>query len=139
MAGADAHHGIGRLLSWRASCLVRRAAIVPLPCLGGQLLREVRRRTRAVGAFPDGKSALMLAAARLRRVAGMKWGTRRYLDMNRLARAPWHESSPHWPPPLFCDRSHGGRSQKAPPNWPSPLNKSAKNSEHYLQRPGASS
>ena len=30
-----------------------------------RLLREVRRRTRAVGAFPDGKSALMLAAARL--------------------------------------------------------------------------
>jgi hypothetical protein len=38
-----------------------------------------------VGAFPDGKSALMLAAARLRHVAGTKWGTRRYLDMNRLA------------------------------------------------------
>src|SRR5215467_3395378 len=49
-----------------------------------RLLREVRRRTRAVGAFPDGKSALMLAAARLRHVAGTKWGTRRYLDMNRL-------------------------------------------------------
>ena len=31
-----------------------------------RILREVRRRTRAVGAFPDGKSALMLAAARLR-------------------------------------------------------------------------
>ena len=45
-----------------------------------RLLREVRRRTRAVGAFPDGKSALMLAAARLRHVAGTKWGTRRYLD-----------------------------------------------------------
>src|SRR5580698_6485988 len=27
-----------------------------------RMLREVRRRTRAVGAFPDGKSALMLAA-----------------------------------------------------------------------------
>jgi hypothetical protein len=26
-----------------------------------RILREVRRRTRAVGAFPDGKSALMLA------------------------------------------------------------------------------
>jgi putative transposase len=38
-----------------------------------RLLREVRRRTRAVGAFPDGKSALMLAAARLRHVAGTKW------------------------------------------------------------------
>ena len=50
-----------------------------------RILREVRRRTRAVGAFPDGKSALMLAAARLRHVAGTKWGTRRYLDMNRLA------------------------------------------------------
>lgn len=43
------------------------------------------RRTRTVGAFPDGKSALMLAAARLRHVAGTKWGTRRYLDMDRLA------------------------------------------------------
>src|SRR5207302_9100383 len=52
-----------------------------------RLLREVRRRTRAVGAFPDGKSALMLAAARLRHVAGSKWGTRRYMDMNRLAEA----------------------------------------------------
>jgi Transposase, Mutator family len=37
-----------------------------------RLLREVRRRTRAVEAFPDGKSALMLAAARLRHVAGAK-------------------------------------------------------------------
>jgi transposase-like protein len=50
-----------------------------------RILRKVRRRTRAVGAFPDGKSALMLAAARLRHVAGTKCGTRRYLDMNRLA------------------------------------------------------
>jgi transposase-like protein len=52
-----------------------------------RLLREVRRRTRAVGAFPDGKSALMLAAASLRHVAGTKWGTRWYLDMNHLAEA----------------------------------------------------
>ena len=52
-----------------------------------RILREVRRRTRAVGAFPDGKSALMLAAARLRHVAATKWGTRRYLDMNRLSDA----------------------------------------------------
>src|SRR3974377_1751695 len=50
-----------------------------------RLLREVRRRTQAVGAFPDGKSAQMLAAARLRHVASTKWGTRRYMDMNRLA------------------------------------------------------
>lgn len=49
-----------------------------------RLNREVRRRTRVVGAFPDGQSALMLVAARLRHTAGTRWGTRRYLDMNRL-------------------------------------------------------
>jgi transposase-like protein len=49
-----------------------------------RIMREIRRRTRVVGAFPDGQSALMLVAARLRYIAGSKWGTRRYLDMNRL-------------------------------------------------------
>jgi putative transposase len=49
-----------------------------------RLNREVRRRTRVVGAFPDGQSALMLVAARLRHVAGTRWGLRRYLDMSRL-------------------------------------------------------
>ena len=49
-----------------------------------RILREVRRRTRVVGAFPDGNSALMLVAARLRHIAGTKWGTRRYLRMNLL-------------------------------------------------------
>jgi transposase-like protein len=45
-----------------------------------RILREVRRRTRVVGSFPDGNSALMLVAARLRHIAGTRWGTRRYLD-----------------------------------------------------------
>ncbi len=49
-----------------------------------RLMREIRRRTRVVGAFPDGKSALMLVAARLRHVAGTKWGSRRYMNMDRL-------------------------------------------------------
>lgn len=44
--------------------------------------KEVRRRTRVVGAFPDGKSALMLVAARLRYVAGKNWGTKKYLNMD---------------------------------------------------------
>ncbi|MCB1121643.1 MAG: IS256 family transposase, partial [Verrucomicrobiae bacterium] len=43
-----------------------------------------RRRTRVVGAFPDGRSALMLVAARLRHVAGTRWGSRSYLDMDLL-------------------------------------------------------
>ena len=47
-------------------------------------MREIRRRTRVVGAFPDGKSALMLAAARLRHIAGTQWGTKRYLCMDLM-------------------------------------------------------
>jgi transposase-like protein len=49
-----------------------------------RIIREIRRRTRVVGAFPDGQSALNLAAARLRHIAGTRWSTRRYLDMNPL-------------------------------------------------------
>lgn len=49
-----------------------------------RIMREIRRRTRVVGAFPDGKSALMLVAARLRHIAGTRWGTKRYLDMKRF-------------------------------------------------------
>lgn len=49
-----------------------------------RIMREIRRRTRVVGNFPDGRSALMLVAARLRYIAGKQWGTRRYMDMGRL-------------------------------------------------------
>ena len=49
-----------------------------------RLNREIRRRTRVVGTFPDGKSALMLVAARLKYVADSEWGSRRYLDVSLL-------------------------------------------------------
>lgn len=49
-----------------------------------RLIREIRRRTRVVGAFPDGHSALMLCAARLRHIAGTQWGTRRYMNMDLI-------------------------------------------------------
>lgn len=49
-----------------------------------RIIREIRRRTRAVGAFPDGQSALMLVAARLRHIASTKWGKRRYMVMDPL-------------------------------------------------------
>ena len=52
-----------------------------------RIMKEIRRRTRVVGAFPDGESALMLAAARLRHIAGTKWGTKKYLSMERFAEA----------------------------------------------------
>ena len=49
-----------------------------------RILREIRRRTRVVGAFPDGQSALTFAAARLRHIAGTAWSTKRYLNIELL-------------------------------------------------------
>ena len=52
-----------------------------------RLNREIRRRTRVVGAFPDGNSALMLVCARLRHVAGTQWGNKKYMNMKHLEAA----------------------------------------------------
>jgi putative transposase len=49
-----------------------------------RILREIRRRTRVVGAFPDGQSALNLAAARLQHIADTAWSTKRYLIIRLL-------------------------------------------------------
>ena len=49
-----------------------------------RLNREIRRRTRVVGTFPDGKSALMLVTARLKYIVENEWGRRRYLDVSLL-------------------------------------------------------
>ncbi len=49
-----------------------------------RIMKEIRRRTKVVGAFPDGHSALMLCAARLRHIAGTKWGQKKYLNMDLL-------------------------------------------------------
>ena len=46
--------------------------------------REIKRRTKVVGSFPDGESALMLVCARLRHVTGSEWGSKRYLNMEHL-------------------------------------------------------
>ena len=49
-----------------------------------RLNREICRRTRVVGTFPDGNSALMLVCARLRHVAGTQWGCKKYMNMKHL-------------------------------------------------------
>jgi putative transposase len=59
-----------------------------------RVLKEVRRRTKVIGAFPDGQSALMLVAARLRHVASTRWGTKKYMDMERLAQPAELEDLP---------------------------------------------
>ncbi len=51
-----------------------------------RLNREIKRWTKAVRAFSDGQSALMLVYARLRYVAGTQWGARRYMNMDHLSK-----------------------------------------------------
>ena len=46
-----------------------------------RLNREIRRRTRVVGAFPDGNSALMLVCARLRHDVGHQRGSKNNMYM----------------------------------------------------------
>ena len=50
----------------------------------GRIKREIRRRTRVVGTFPNGKSAPMLVRARMKYIVGLEWGKRRYPDMSKL-------------------------------------------------------
>ncbi len=57
-----------------------------------RLNREIRRRTRVVGTFPDGNSALMLVCARLRHVAGTQWGSKKYMNMKHLENIDSDES-----------------------------------------------
>lgn len=45
---------------------------------------EILRRTRVVGTFPDGHSALMLVCACLRHVADTQWGNKEYMNMKHL-------------------------------------------------------
>ena len=49
-----------------------------------QLNREIRRRTRVVGCFPDVNSALMLVCARLRHVGVTQWDNKKYMNMKHL-------------------------------------------------------
>ena len=61
-----------------------------------RLNREIRRRTRVVGSFPDGNSALMLVCARLRHVAGIQWGNKKYMNMKHLEAAVVDASIAGW-------------------------------------------
>ena len=49
-----------------------------------RIMKEIRRRTRVVGSFPDGYSAMMLVGARLRHISTTKWGTRQYMTTCKL-------------------------------------------------------
>jgi transposase-like protein len=61
-----------------------------------RILREIRRRTRVVGAFPDGQSALNLAAARLRAHCGHGVVEQEILE-HQAAEGPADERCHHRP------------------------------------------
>ncbi|EKS08062.1 transposase, mutator-like family protein [Leptospira santarosai str. JET] len=42
-----------------------------------RIMKEIRRRTRVIGSFPDENSAFMLVTARLRYIAHTKWGNKK--------------------------------------------------------------
>jgi transposase-like protein len=48
------------------------------------IMKEIPRRTRVVGAFPNAQSCLNLATARLRYIAGKMWSTKCYMNMRPL-------------------------------------------------------
>jgi transposase-like protein len=49
-----------------------------------RIMKEIRRRTRVVGCFPDGYSAMMLVGARLKHISTTKWGTYQYLCTSKI-------------------------------------------------------
>lgn len=67
-----------------------------------RIMREIRRRTRVVGAFPDGKSCLNLAAARLRHIAASQWSTRKYMNMAPSTQSKPQPTEPS--PEKMCER-----------------------------------
>jgi len=85
-AASVVHNGVDETLSYMAFPREHWTRIRTNNVLE-RIMREIRRRTRVVGSFPDGNSAVMLVAARLRHIAGTKWGRRCYLDMGRLREA----------------------------------------------------
>ena len=61
-----------------------------------RLNREICRRTRVVGCFPDGNSALILVCARLRHVAGIQWGNKKYMNMKHVEAVLENASIADW-------------------------------------------
>ena len=96
---ADVVKQLKQMRKGKAAGLIEEAIEVPLTCYRfpdsywvrirtnnrmERIIPEIRRRSRVVGAFPDGRSAVMLCTARLRHIAGTKRGTRRYLNIQTL-------------------------------------------------------
>ncbi|GGB64025.1 hypothetical protein GCM10011316_39810 [Roseibium aquae] len=66
---------------WRHRPIEADHTYVFVDCI---VIRDIRRRTRVVGAFPDEQSCLSLAAAELRHIAAGKWSARKYMNMAPL-------------------------------------------------------
>jgi transposase-like protein len=75
-----------------------------------RVMKEIRRRTQGLGAFPDSNSALMRVAARLRHGAAARWAAKRYMDLDRLYQQERNQTGEAMPPAasvLFARPPHG--------------------------------
>ena len=69
---------------WKSRLNVGIENLIPVNNPLERIMKEIRRRTRVVGAFPDGQSCLNLAAARLRYIAGTARSAKCYMNMRPL-------------------------------------------------------
>ena len=60
------------------------------------LNRDIQRRTRLIGTFPDGNSTRMLVCVRLLDVASTLWGNKKYMSMKRLEAICDHATIAGW-------------------------------------------
>ena len=78
---------INRLDRDTSGALILAKNALSAAILSAQMRNREIRRTRVVGMFPDGNSALMLVCARLRHVAGSQRGNKKYMNMKHLKAA----------------------------------------------------
>ena len=83
--------GLNTEKRWFPKSLAKRKSWIPVPWQWGTVYnviervnREIKRRTRVIGTFHDGESALMLVCARLRYIVSNDWCKKHYLNMKHL-------------------------------------------------------
>lgn len=86
-----------------------------------RIIKDIRRRIRVVGAFPDAQSGLHRAAARLRHIVGSEGSRRKYMSI-----APLHAEQ------TFPHRAVAGGNLRRSPDTPP-----GTDSASLLETPGA--
>ncbi|MFY7819034.1 MAG: hypothetical protein ACOVRB_11795, partial [Akkermansiaceae bacterium] len=76
------------------------------------IIEELRRRTRVVGAFPDGQSALMLCCARLRSIEA-----KGVIDLEKLRETDILPAETHFSKPREIEQTKPTQTTKSKSAW----------------------